>query len=122
MLQARLWRVLGLCLVHVERLGPGRLAGGIERDLLDPCLGLAQQFLATTLERLAALVDQDRLLERYLALFEPLDDRFQLFDRALKGQARDVGVGIFGHGLLYPASRSCILTALTSRSNPASAH
>src|SRR5712691_10886727 len=81
-----------LVLFDVERLGSGRLARGIEGDLLDPGLGLAQQFHAATLERLAALVDRDRLLERHLALLEPLDDRFELLDRLLEGQARDVGV------------------------------
>src|SRR5262245_66495835 len=82
----------------VERLGAGRLAGGIEPDLLDPSLGLAQQLLAAALERLAALVDGDRFLERHLALLEPLDDRFELFDRPLEGQALDVGMGGVGHG------------------------
>src|SRR5437588_656048 len=51
-------------LFHVERLGAGRLARRIERDLLHPCFGLAQQLLAAALERLAALVDGDRFLER----------------------------------------------------------
>ncbi len=78
---------------HVERLGAGRLAGGIERDLLHARFGLAQQFLAALLERLAALVDRDRFFERNFALFEPLDDRFELLDRALEGQALDVGIG-----------------------------
>src|SRR5262245_56481322 len=82
----------------VERLGAGRLAGGIEPDLLDPSLGLAQQLLAAALECLAALVDGDRLLERHLALLEPFDDRFELLDRPLEGQALDVGMGGVGHG------------------------
>src|SRR5215470_16371902 len=72
---------------NVERFGAGRLAGGIEPDLLHPSLGLAQQLLATALERLAALVDGNRLLERHLALLEPLDDRLELLDRLLEGQA-----------------------------------
>ena len=70
----------------IERPGAGRLAGGIERDLLDPRLGLPQQFLAAALERLAALIDRDRFFERNLALLEPLDDRFKLLDRLLEGQ------------------------------------
>src|SRR5712691_2642154 len=88
---------LTLSLCHVQRLGPGRLAAGIERDFFDPRLGLAQQLLAAALERLAALVDGDGLLERHLALFEPLDDRFELLDRLLEGQALDVGMGGVGH-------------------------
>jgi hypothetical protein len=43
------------------------------------------------------LVDGDRLLERHLALLEPLDDRFELFDRPLEGEALDVGMDIVGH-------------------------
>src|SRR5262249_45044019 len=51
--------------LHIERLGPLRPAGGVEGDLLDARLGLLQQLLAAALERLAALVDRDRLLERH---------------------------------------------------------
>src|SRR5215471_3340789 len=94
-----------LVLGDVERFCTGRLAGGIERDLLDPRLGLAQQLLATTLERLATLIDGDRLLERYLALLEPLDDRFEFLDRPLEGEALDVGMGVVGHERV-PVSRT----------------
>src|SRR6266851_5176292 len=93
----------GSALFDVERLGSGRLARGIEGDLLDPGLGLAQQLDAAALERFAALVDRDRLLERHLALLEPLDDRFELLDRLLEGQPRDVGV--FGHDPLSDDNR-----------------
>src|SRR5579871_3400298 len=72
--------------LHVERLGAGRLAAGIERDPFDPRLGLPQQVLAAALERLTALVDHDRFFERHLALFKPLHDRFELLDRALEGE------------------------------------
>src|SRR6476659_2980342 len=44
----------------VERFRSGRLAGGVEPDFLNPCLGQAQQLLAAPLERLAALVDRYR--------------------------------------------------------------
>src|ERR1700732_561449 len=83
--------------LDVERLGAGRLAGGIERDLLHPRLRLAQQLLAAALEQLAAFIDGDRFLERHLALLEPLDDRLELLDGALEGQLRDVGMGLVGH-------------------------
>src|SRR4051812_20960384 len=79
-------------LLHIERLGAGRLARSIERDLFHARFGLAQEFLAALLERLAALVDEDRLFERDLAFLEPLDDRFELLDGALEGQALDVGI------------------------------
>src|SRR5436190_23575534 len=64
-------------LFHVERLGAGRLARGIERDLLDPGLGEPQQFLAAALERFPALVDGNRFLQRHLALLQALDDGFK---------------------------------------------
>src|SRR6185437_8152886 len=83
--------------VDVERFGAGWLAGRVERDLLHACLGLTQQFLTAPLERLAALVDRNRLLERDLAFLEPLDDRLQFLDRPLEGQFLDVGVVVFGH-------------------------
>src|SRR5262249_9207875 len=83
---------------HVERFGSGRLARRVECDLLHARFGLAQQLLAAPLERLASLIDGDRLFERDLAFFEPLDDRFKLLDSPLERQARDVGVGLVGHG------------------------
>src|SRR5215471_4287821 len=83
--------------VNVERLGAGRLAGGIEPDLFHPSLGLLEQLLAAALERLAALIDRDRLLERHLALLEPFDDRFELLDRLLEGELLDVRCGGFSH-------------------------
>src|SRR5208282_1436309 len=83
--------------LDVERLGADRLALRIQRDLRDARLGLPQQILTTVLERLAALVDGDRFLERHLALFEPLDDRFQLLDRALERQLCDIAVAFLRH-------------------------
>src|SRR6185312_8650641 len=83
--------------LNVERLGAGGLAVGIGGDLVNPCLRLPQQLLASSFQRLAAFVDRDRFLERYLALLEPLHDRFQLPDRALEAQLLDVHLGVFGH-------------------------
>src|SRR5206468_4257562 len=83
--------------LHVERLGPGDLAVGIGGNLVDAGLGLAQQFLAAALQRLAALIDRDRFLERHLAVLQPLHDRFELLDRALEGEFFDVHLGILGH-------------------------
>src|SRR5262245_20636983 len=105
---------------NVERLGAGRLAGGIEPDLLHPSLGLAQQLLAAELERLAALVDGNRFLERHLALLEPFDDRFELLDRLLEGQALDVGMGGGGHDRV-PLSRA-LYRAAGRTSPPGSRH
>ena len=82
--------------LHVERLGSGRLAG-IEGDLLHPRLGLAQQFLAAALQRLAALVDRDRLLERHGAALELLHDLLEFGERLLEAELLDVGIGIVGH-------------------------
>src|SRR5260370_9689413 len=86
---------------RVARLGTGPLAVGVGGDLVDPRLGLPQQFLAAPLQGFAALVDGHRFLQRHLAVFEPLDDRFNLLDRALEAQLFDVdlavSLGIFRH-------------------------
>ena len=68
--------------VVVERLGARRLAVAAEPDALDPAFRLLEQLLAVVLQRLAALVDRDRLLEVDLALFESLDDRLELLELA----------------------------------------
>src|SRR5580700_7239574 len=94
-------------LFDVERLGAGRLALRIERDFFDARLGLAQQILAAAFERLAALVDGDRFLERHLALFEPLDDRFQFLDRALERQLCNIAVGFLRHSRLSDSASDC---------------
>ena len=54
---------------------PGVIASLNELDRLP------QQFLAAPLQLLATLVDGDRLLQRHLAVLEPLDDRLKLLDR-----------------------------------------
>src|SRR5665213_3248277 len=83
--------------LNVERFRAGGLAIGIGGDLVDPCLRLPQQFLASPFQHLAAFVNGDGFLERYLAFLEPLDDRFQFLDRALEAQLLDVHLGVFGH-------------------------
>src|SRR5262249_21667498 len=90
--------------LDVERLGAGRLAAGIERDLLDARLGQAQELFAAALERLAALVDCDRLFKRHFAFFEPSHDLFEFFDRLLEAQFCDIDVPVLGHGC-YTESR-----------------
>src|SRR5690349_21619590 len=67
--------------LNVQRLGTGHLAGGVGGDLLDPCLRLPQQFLAAPLERLAAFVNGDGFLQRYLAILQSLHDRFKFLKR-----------------------------------------
>src|ERR1700688_343449 len=98
---SRLWNCTGAS-IDVERFAAGGLAGAIERDLFDPRFRLPQQFLAAFLESLAALVDRYRLLERHLAFLQPLDDRFQFFDRPLEGHFLHVGIAGLGH-FLFPA-------------------
>src|SRR6476619_7034659 len=83
--------------VDVERLGTGRLAAGVERDLLDAGLGLAQQLLAAALQAFAALIDRNRLLKRNFAFLETLHDGFKLLDSAFEGQTLDVVVVAFSH-------------------------
>jgi hypothetical protein len=75
----------------VERRRSGRLAAGADGDLLDAGLGPLQERLAMLLQRLAALVDRDRFLERDLAALEALDDLLELVERLLERQAGDVG-------------------------------
>src|SRR5579863_5079036 len=84
-------------LLDVKRLGPSRFARGVERDLLDTRLGLPQQFLAAALKRFTALIYRDRFLEWHLAFFEPLDDRFEFFDRALERQLSDFAIRFLRH-------------------------
>src|SRR5262245_29744740 len=88
-------------LLHVEGLRPGRVAGSVEGDLFDPRLRLTQELLAAALEHLAALVDRDRFLERNIAAFELLYDRFELGQRLFEGQLVRVGIHGVGH------QRSC---------------
>src|SRR5215467_8348423 len=83
--------------IDIQPLGPGRLACGVEGDLFDARLGLAQEFFASPLQALAALVDCNRLLERHFPFLESLHDRLELLDRALEGQALDVAIVIFSH-------------------------
>jgi hypothetical protein len=86
--------------VDVERLGAGRLAVLIERDLLDARLGLAQQRVTMGLQRLAPLVDEDRCFQLDIALLQAIDDGLELLERLLETHGFDVGmVGRFGHGL-----------------------
>src|SRR6185436_4784787 len=83
--------------LHVERLGPGDLAVGIGGNLVDAGLGLPQKFFTAALQRLAALIDRDRFLERYLAAFKLRYDRFKLLHRTLEGEFFDVHLSVFGH-------------------------
>src|SRR5262245_6596483 len=86
--------VLGL-----HGFGAGGPAVLVERDFLDPRLGSAQQRVAMGLERLAPLVDEDRGLKLDVALFQAIDDGFELLQRLLEVHGLDVGVVFrFGHG------------------------
>src|SRR5258705_11555924 len=106
-------------LLHVERLGALGLAGGVQRDLFDAGLRLAQQLLAAALERLAALVDRDRFLQRHLAFFEALDDGFEFLDRPFEAQGVDIGV-LVGHGRLgsFQPRISAVTWAAAERARP----
>ena len=64
-------------------------------DLFDARFGVAQLGFAMRLQRRAALVDRDRILKIDLALFEPLDDVFQLLQRLFERKRGDVGVVLF---------------------------
>src|SRR5689334_18116183 len=84
-------------LLDVERFGARDFARAVGRDLLDPRLGLPQEFLAAPLQGLAPLIDGNRFLQGHLAVLEPLDDGFELLDRAFEGQLFDVDLGVFCH-------------------------
>jgi hypothetical protein len=86
--------------LYIERLTAGWSAAGIERDLLDPRLSLAQQILAAALEHLATFVNGNRFLKRHLALFEAFDDRFEFFDRPFEGHMPDIAVVFLCHRAL----------------------
>ncbi len=49
------------------------------------------------LQRLAALINPDRLVERHIATLEILNDLLQRLERLLEAHALDVAVGFFGH-------------------------
>src|SRR6202000_3332388 len=87
----------GAALLHVQRGDADRGARGVGGDLLDAGLGLAQQFLAAALQRLAPFIDCDRLFQRDLAVLQPLDDSLQLLDGALEGEFLHVDLGRLGH-------------------------
>jgi hypothetical protein len=78
--------------LDVERLGAGRLVVRIERDLLDLGFRLAQQRIAMRLQRLSPLIDLDRGLKLHVALFQAIDDGFELLQRLLEAHILDVGV------------------------------
>src|SRR6476659_4297982 len=82
----------GELVLDVERLGAGRLVARIQRDLLDLGLRLAQQRVAMGFQRLAPLIDQDRRLKLHVALFQAIDDGFELLQRLLEAQILDVGM------------------------------
>src|SRR6185312_2265417 len=69
---------------------------GRERDLLDAHFGVLEQFVAALLQRFAAFVESDRLVQRHRALFELIDDPFELRERRLERHRCDVRPG-FGH-------------------------
>src|SRR5216683_2356786 len=81
-------------LVAVERLARDA-ALGVAGDFFHPHLGIRKQRLAALLQRLAALVNLDRFLERDVALLQPLHDRLQFGERLLERQRGDVGVSLF---------------------------
>src|SRR5829696_8019020 len=82
-----------MSVARVERRRSGRLAGGADGDLLDAGLGALEERLAMLLQRLAALVDGDRFLERDLAALEALDDLLEFLERLLERQVCDLRRG-----------------------------
>src|SRR5215218_9092445 len=83
--------------LQIERRRPGRLSVRADGDLLDPRLGFLEQGLAVLLQRLTALVDRNRVLERDVAAFEPAHDSLEFLERLLEGKGLDGRV--VGHGI-----------------------
>src|SRR5579863_294788 len=86
----------GLRSVIVERRCALEGAVGRERNLLDAHFGVLEQFIAALLQRLPPLVEPDRFVQRHRALFELIDDLFELRERRLERHRRDVRFGL-GH-------------------------
>ena len=70
-------------------------------DLLDLFLRRLQGRLAMGFKRGAALIKGDRFLKRRVAAFKLLHDRFELGERLLKRQLRQVG-SLFAHTAYMP--------------------
>ena len=84
---------------------PTGLPSRERRDLFHLVLGRLQQPRAMRLQRLAALVDADRLVERHLAALQIFDDLLQRLQRLLEAQRLDVVIGVgFGRSSLIPSS------------------
>src|SRR4051812_44176630 len=89
-------------LAGVERLGAGRPAVARQPDLLDAVLRRLQQAVAMRLQRLAAFIDADRLVERHLAALKIVDNGLQGLERLFEAHGRDVVVRRLGHPA-YPS-------------------
>jgi hypothetical protein len=87
--------------LDIERRDAFWLAVLAERDFFDARLGLAQQGVATALQRIAALIELHGVIERDGRLFELADNVFQLLHRFFEWQAGDVGVGLRHGGVSF---------------------
>src|SRR6185312_10335508 len=83
---------------EIHRLGGTRTAGAMH-DLLETALGGLQFGFAMCLERLAAFVEDDGVLQIDLALLQTADDGLQLLEGGLETQRFDRGGGNFRFGL-----------------------
>src|SRR5690606_22795114 len=87
-------------LLAVQRLGPGRLAVARKANLFNLVLGSLQQAVAMRLQRLSALVDADRLVERDVAALKVVNDLLQCIERLLEAHLRDILIRLVSHD--YP--------------------
>src|SRR5690606_11403041 len=90
-------------LLAVEWLDTDGFAVACETDLLDLVFSRLEQAIAMRLERLAALVNPDRLVQRHIATFEIVDNALQRLQRLFEGHELDVVVDRrrLGHGLSF---------------------
>lgn len=88
-------------LFHVERRDAFRRAILPKRYFLDPRLGLGQKLLAALLQRLAARIKRDGIVERDGAFFQFADNAFKLLHRLLERHGGNVvrGSGLGGHAV-----------------------
>src|SRR5688572_9450054 len=75
--------------LEFQRFGALGRAIGSEDDLLQPHLGALQLLLAMGLQRHAALIKRDRILQVHFTLLEAGDDGLELFQGRLEAQIFD---------------------------------
>src|SRR5208282_858312 len=106
--------------IAVEGGQPFGLPVRRERDLFDPHFGVLQEFVAALLQRFAALVEPDRIVEGHCAFLELVDDAFELGKRLLERHGGNVRID-FGHNCLHIPRASPSLAVRRAKADPSRA-